>query len=54
MLEQILCYLERAPGRRILYNNHAHTCIACFADADWVESKIEDLLLRTVFLLVEV
>ncbi|XP_049344160.1 secreted RxLR effector protein 161-like [Solanum verrucosum] len=39
-LEQILCYLKRAPGLGILYSNHNHTHIECFADADWAGSKI--------------
>uniref|UniRef100_A0A0V0GVX2 Putative ovule protein n=1 Tax=Solanum chacoense TaxID=4108 RepID=A0A0V0GVX2_SOLCH len=38
--EQILCYLKRAPGLGILYSNHNHTRIECFADVDWAGSKI--------------
>jgi hypothetical protein len=38
-VKQILCYLERAPGRGILYTNHGHTRIECFADADWAGCK---------------
>ena len=36
---QILCYLKRAPGRGILYNNHGHNRLECFMDADWAGSK---------------
>jgi len=39
-LEQILCYLKGAPGREILYQNHGHTQIECFSDADWAGSKM--------------
>ncbi|XP_071933224.1 uncharacterized protein [Coffea arabica] len=34
VVEQILCYLKRAPRRGILYKNHGHTRIECFSDAD--------------------
>ena len=37
-LEQILCYLKRAPGMGILYINHRHAQIKCFTDADWAGS----------------
>ncbi|XP_019230936.1 PREDICTED: uncharacterized protein LOC109211811 [Nicotiana attenuata] len=40
-LEQILCYLKGAPGLGILYSNHGHSRIECFADADWAGSKID-------------
>nr|XP_016492553.1 PREDICTED: uncharacterized protein LOC107812042 [Nicotiana tabacum] len=30
-----------APGLGILYSNHNHTRIECFADADWAGSKID-------------
>lgn len=40
-LEQILCYLKKAPGRGILYANHGHTHIECFSDADWAGSKVD-------------
>ena len=40
-LEQILCYLKRAPGLGILYNNHGHAQIECFTDADWAGSKAD-------------
>ena len=40
-VEHILCYLRGAPGLGILYNNHGHTCVECFVDADWDESKID-------------
>lgn len=33
-VEQILCYLKRAPGRGILYCNHGHTKFACLSDFD--------------------
>ena len=33
-VEQVLCYLKRAPGRGILYSNHGHNKIECFYDAD--------------------
>lgn len=37
-LEQILCYL--ALRRGILYDNHSHNRVECFANADWAGSKI--------------
>ncbi|WMV44756.1 hypothetical protein MTR67_038141 [Solanum verrucosum] len=40
-LEQILCYLKGAPGLGILYSNHGHTRVECFADADYAGSKID-------------
>jgi hypothetical protein len=40
-LEQILCYLKRAPGRGILYENHENTHIEYFSDADWAGSKVD-------------
>ena len=40
-LQHILCYLKGAPGLGILYSNHRHTSIKCFADADWAGSKID-------------
>jgi hypothetical protein len=40
-LEQILCYLKRAPGRGILYENHEHTHIEYFSDAEWAGSKVD-------------
>ena len=39
VVEQILCYLEGAPRRGILFRNHEHDRIECFTDADWVGSK---------------
>ena len=41
-VEQILCYLKRAPRRGILYSNHGHNRIECFSDVDWVGCK-EDM-----------
>ncbi|CAH9104817.1 unnamed protein product [Cuscuta europaea] len=38
-VEHILCYLKGAPGRGIVYQNHDHMRIECFADADWAGSK---------------
>ena len=38
-VEQILCYLKRAPGRGILYSNHGHNRIEYFFDADWAGYK---------------
>ncbi|KAL6315094.1 hypothetical protein AAG906_030951 [Vitis piasezkii] len=40
-LEQILCYLKRAPGLGILYNNYGHAQIECFTNADWAGSKVD-------------
>ncbi|XP_049358591.1 uncharacterized mitochondrial protein AtMg00810-like [Solanum verrucosum] len=40
-LAQILCYLKGAPGLGILYSNSDHTCVECFADADYTGSKID-------------
>jgi hypothetical protein len=40
-LEQILCYLKGALGRGILYENHGHTHIECFSNADWAGSKVD-------------
>ena len=39
VVEHILCYLKKAPGRGILYKKHEHTIIECFFDADWAGSK---------------
>ncbi|XP_022855973.1 uncharacterized protein LOC111377145 [Olea europaea var. sylvestris] len=36
----IFCYLKRASGLGIVYNNHGHTCIEGLIDADWAGSKI--------------
>ena len=33
-VEQILCYLKRAPGCGILYSNHGHNRLECFMDSD--------------------
>lgn len=53
-LQHILCYLKGAPGLGVLYSNHRHTSIECFADADWAGSKIEgDPPLAIVSLLEE-
>ena len=38
-VEQILGYLKGAPGRGIMYDNHGHTRIECFSDADWAGCK---------------
>ncbi|EOY03970.1 Cysteine-rich RLK (RECEPTOR-like protein kinase) 8, putative [Theobroma cacao] len=38
-LEQILCYLKGAPRCGLFYENHGHTNIECFSDADWAGSK---------------
>ncbi|CAH9083140.1 unnamed protein product [Cuscuta epithymum] len=38
-VEHILCYLKGTPGRGIVYQNHDHMRIECFADADWAGSK---------------
>ncbi|XP_015168977.1 uncharacterized mitochondrial protein AtMg00810-like [Solanum tuberosum] len=43
-LEQILCYLKGAPDLDILYSDHIHTRVECFADADWVGSRIDKRL----------
>ncbi|RVW26940.1 Retrovirus-related Pol polyprotein from transposon RE1 [Vitis vinifera] len=40
-LEQILCYLKKAPGLGILYSSQGHTRIECFSDADWAGSKFD-------------
>jgi len=40
-LAQILCYLKGAPGLGILYSNHDHTRVECFADVDYAGSKID-------------
>ena len=42
VVEQILCYLEGAWGRGILYSNHEHNRIECFSDTYWAGSK-EDM-----------
>ena len=34
VVEQILCYLKGAPRCGILYNNHEHSRLKCFTDAD--------------------
>ena len=39
VVEQIPCYLKRAPKHGILYSNHGHNKIKCFSDSDWVGSK---------------
>ena len=39
IVEHILCYLKGASGRGILYNNHRHNKVECFAYADWAGSK---------------
>ena len=39
VIEHILCYLEGALGRGILYSNHGHNRVECFTDADWARSK---------------
>ena len=38
-VEQILCYLKRAPGHGILYSNHGYNKVECFTDADCARSK---------------
>ncbi|KAA3480132.1 gag-pol polyprotein [Gossypium australe] len=54
-LEQILCYLNRAPGQGPLYQNYGHTSIECFTDVDWARSRwIGDQLPVTVFLWEEI
>lgn len=40
-LEQILCYLKGAPSLGILYSDHGHTRIECFAVVDWAGSRID-------------
>ncbi|RVW41005.1 Retrovirus-related Pol polyprotein from transposon TNT 1-94 [Vitis vinifera] len=40
-LEQILCYLKKAPGLGILYSSQGHTRIECFSDTDWAGSKFD-------------
>ncbi|RVW19501.1 Retrovirus-related Pol polyprotein from transposon TNT 1-94 [Vitis vinifera] len=40
-LEQILCYLKKAPGLGILYSSQGHTRIECFSDANWAGSKFD-------------
>ncbi|XP_071923252.1 uncharacterized protein [Coffea arabica] len=40
-VEQILCYLKRAPGHGILYKNHGHTKIECFSNANRAGSKAD-------------
>ncbi|RVX16266.1 Retrovirus-related Pol polyprotein from transposon RE1 [Vitis vinifera] len=40
-LEQILCYLKKAPDLGILYSSQGHTRIECFSDADWAGSKFD-------------
>ena len=35
IVEYILCYLKKAPGRGILYKKHGHTRIKCFSNTDW-------------------
>ncbi|RVW75547.1 Retrovirus-related Pol polyprotein from transposon RE1 [Vitis vinifera] len=40
-LEQILCYLKKAPSLGILYSSQGHTRIECFSDADWAGSKFD-------------
>ena len=42
-VEQILCYLKVAPGRGILYKDHGHTRVECFTDADWAESRENEI-----------
>ena len=38
-VEQILCYLQGAPRRGILYSNHGRYRLECFTDVDWTGSK---------------
>ena len=52
-LEQILCYLNGAPGLGIVYSNNGHTRVECFADADWAGSKIDRSTTAIVSLWVE-
>ena len=40
-LEQILCYLKGALVCGILYENHGHTHIKCFSNADWAGFKVD-------------
>ena len=40
-LEQILCYLKKAPGLGILYSSQGHTRTECFSDVDWAGSKFD-------------
>ncbi|RVX01807.1 Retrovirus-related Pol polyprotein from transposon TNT 1-94 [Vitis vinifera] len=40
-LEQILCYLKKAPDLGILYSSQGHTRIECFFYADWASSKFD-------------
>ncbi|RVW64653.1 Retrovirus-related Pol polyprotein from transposon RE1 [Vitis vinifera] len=40
-LEQIFCYLKKAPGLAILYSGQGHTCIECFSDVDWAGFKFD-------------
>ena len=40
-LEQILCYLKKAPGLGILYSSRGHTRIECFSNADWAGSRFD-------------
>ncbi|RVW64388.1 Retrovirus-related Pol polyprotein from transposon RE1 [Vitis vinifera] len=40
-LEQILCYLKKAPGLGIIYSSQGHTRIECFSNADWAGSKFD-------------
>ena len=39
VVEQILCFLQGASGRGILYSNHGHNIIECFTYADRARSK---------------
>lgn len=39
VLEQMLCYLKGAPRYGLFYDNHEHSNIECFSNADWPESK---------------
>ncbi|KAJ9678523.1 hypothetical protein PVL29_020646 [Vitis rotundifolia] len=40
-LEQILCYMKKAPGLGILYSSQGHTHIECFSYVDWAGSKFD-------------
>lgn len=36
-----LCCLKETPGCGILCSNHGHSCIECFSDTNWADSKID-------------
>ena len=38
---QILKYLKKAPGKRLLYSDYEHTRVAGFSHADWARSPID-------------